>query len=147
MQDITLPDDMGELSAARFVEIRQGMEATYADRRTLINSGPELVEIKKEYPALFLPGELEQEFCRLMTIDISPKMEEKLRECAPRIISLAKKRKTSKDTQLSLILSELSAYSKSDPITFSRHQQIAALRLLPFLLLNKGLMVKIYRVR
>ncbi|XP_071832344.1 sterile alpha motif domain-containing protein 3-like [Apostichopus japonicus] len=70
--------------------IKERMEITYAQRRKLINSKPLIIEVQENYPALFSPCEIGNEFKRLTDTELHKTFESSLSKAASKILSEVK---------------------------------------------------------
>ncbi|XP_071845257.1 uncharacterized protein [Apostichopus japonicus] len=102
--------------------IKQRMEITYAQRRKLINSKPLIVEVQENYPALFSPCEIGNEFKRLTDTELHKIFESSLSKAASKILSEVKL----KSQLLPIVMKHLQIEDKT----------VAALLVLPVVFLS-----------
>lgn len=111
--------------------IKQRMEITYAQRRKLINSKPLIVEVQENYPALFSPCEIGNEFKRLTDTELHKNFESSLSKAASKILSEVKL----KPQLLPIVMKHLQIEDKT----------VAALLVLPVVFGNESFF-KLYEV-
>ena len=122
------------------------MQATYAARRTFINSQCTVQELLNEYPCLFTPSQFKLEFLRLMDTNLEKLFTENLLKVTPRILELAKSKKKKNEDVLTSLVQAKSRAGPDEPLLYL--DSIAALQLLPHLLNdNTDLVMKVYEVR